>query len=105
MEQEKCCMCEFMFKPGTLVDGKCGPCAEKFPDVHSMKEWRDKQDPLAKKNDAEVTRRVEELLTRKLTELGVLADCACGKAFYKRSPAQKRCLSCARHDKQIEETK
>jgi len=91
MKSEKCNLCGFDFKPGTLVDGKCGPCVEKYPGVNSMKEWREKQNPQAKENEMKINQRVEEIVTRKLTEMGLLVDCACGRAFYKKSPAQRFC--------------
>lgn len=94
MNSEQCKLCTFDFKPGTLVDGKCGPCAEKYPDVDSMKEWKDKQDPERKENERAFEAKVQKVLDRKLKEIGILTDCECGKSFFKRSPSHKHCGNC-----------
>ena len=91
MLSEKCIMCCFDFKPGTLVEGKCELCVVKYPGVTSMKEWREKQNPEAKETEKKINKRVEEIVTRTLTEMGLLVDCPCGKAFYRKSPAQRYC--------------
>lgn len=94
MNSEKCKMCTFDFKPGTLVDGKCGPCTERYPNVDSMQEWKEGQNPERKEDERVFDEKVQKVLNRKLKEIGILADCPCGKSFFKRSPSHKSCGNC-----------
>ena len=98
MVSERCKMCTFDFKPGTLVDGKCGPCTERYPNVDSMKEWKDRKNPEAKEEERVINDRVAKIVERKLKEFGILADCSCGKSYFRKSPAQKSCGKCPKED-------
>jgi hypothetical protein len=98
MNHEKCKICGFDFKPGTTVEGKCTECVKKFPGVDSMEEWREKHNPELKKNDKIMEERVAKIVERKLKEKGVLVDCECGKSFFKKSPAQKKCGNCPKKE-------
>ncbi len=94
MESEKCKLCTFDFKPGTLVDGKCLQCTKKYGDVSSIKEWKEGQDPQAKEENKATEERIGKIVDRKLKEIGILSDCDCGKSFFKRSPSHKSCGNC-----------
>ena len=98
MESEKCVICEFDFKAGTMTDGKCTECAKKFPDSNSMKEVIEKNNPQLKKNEEDMERRIAKSVERKLKEVGILSECECGKSFFRKSPAQKSCGSCKETD-------
>ena len=94
MNSEKCKICTFDFKPGTLVDGKCGPCLKKYPNVDSMKEWKEQKNPELKETERVFEEKVQKVVDRKLKEIGILTDCECGKSFFKRSPSHKQCGNC-----------
>lgn len=94
MESEKCVICEFDFKAGTMTDGKCTECAKKFPDSNSMKEVMEKKNPQLKKNEEAMEKRIAKAVERKLNEIGILSECECGKSFFKRSPSHKHCGNC-----------
>jgi len=94
MNSEICKICMGGHKPGTLVDGKCGPCAKKYPGVDSMKEWKEKKNPEAKEEERVINDKIDKIVERKLKEFGILADCPCGKSYFRKSPAQKSCGNC-----------
>lgn len=94
MNSETCKICSFDFKPGTLLDGKCTECVKKFPDVDSMKEYREQQNPERKENERIMEERIAKLIDRKLKEVGILVECDCGKSFFRRSPSHKHCGNC-----------
>lgn len=94
MDRERCEFCKADFRPGIIKHGKCPECEKDFPGVDSMKEWKDKQNPALKENEAALRKSVVRILHETLGELGILSCCECGETFYKRSPAQKKCGRC-----------
>ena len=94
MDKERCEFCKADFRPGILKKGKCVECEKAYPGAESMKEWKDKQNPALKENEAAMRKSVTKILHETLEELGILSCCECGEVYYKRSPAQKSCGRC-----------
>ena len=89
----KCNICGADFRPEAMKDGKCEQCNKLFPNANSLKEIRDKKNP-DKVNEGNLHRVVIEKVYDILDNLGILSECSCGKKYYKKSPAQKKCGEC-----------
>lgn len=95
----QCIICGNLFRASALVDGKCPVCKVKYPKAKS------KEDIKPKERNAIATllseKRVEEIVYDILSKAGInRVPCEkCGTMFFKMSPAQKHCETCAAKDK------
>ena len=93
MKTDTCDFCRANFRPGVIKDGKCAPCAEKYPGATSMKEWKDMN--LQPSEDQEAFKaKVRKIVGEMLDEFHILSDCECGEKFFKNHPARKTCKKC-----------
>lgn len=95
MNERKCVLCEATFREKAMVGDKCKKCHEKRPDVKSKEELREKN-----KRDfiAELINEgtIQQMIYDTLEDAGLKREvCDCGNKFFKRSPSQKQCKTCA----------
>ena len=94
METKRCILCnnEFRLK-GLNEDGKCARCVAIHPDAKSRDDLKEKSEE-DKENEGRMINVINREIIRVLREHKILQDCECGRAYYKRSPAQKSCGKC-----------
>ena len=97
MENDKCTVClSEGFKSGTLdKDNVCTQCNKLWPGAKTPDDRKKKKKPDVESH----TNIVKEIVTKQIDELlesyGLLHRClTCGKSYYRRSPAQKKCDLC-----------
>jgi len=89
----ECKVCENRFRPEALVGGICKPCRKKYPGIDSKEELKSINTKIVAESLNE--KKVRTIVYEILEEAGIKrAKCACGRLFFKRSPAQKQCEIC-----------
>jgi hypothetical protein len=95
MIEEKCCICEGMFRSHGMKGDKCLVCAKQHPNAHSKDDIKNKE----QKERAELLNEkvVRKIVIEILNEAGIeQSECEkCKAKFFKRSPAQKVCKKCS----------
>lgn len=96
-EENKCSVClSEGFKSGTLDENNvCTMCNKLWPGAKTPDDRNKKKKPEVESHET----IVKELVTKQIDELlesyGLLHRClTCGKLYYRRSPAQKKCDLC-----------
>lgn len=101
-ENLTCKICAADFR--SLENGKCVLCNKLYPDSNSLKEAKEKKNPKSKENEGHLHNIILEKIYDVLHEHGILVKCECGNAFFRRSPAMKKCVECKDKKEVIKET-
>lgn len=104
---EKCRVCNGLFYPQGLKDGKCVVCIKNYPNANTFEEALSQKGPKKEIIMNLTEDRVKTLIYQILDEAGISQKVCekCGKKFWSKSPAQKFCRTCQDLGKELKETK